>query len=56
MALINFVTFVVLKILDNLFSIQNSLKSVDISQISKTAQGDLIFGLNVLSECGIDFS
>ena len=43
MNLVNFVTFVVLKILNNLVSMQNSLMQItaDVSKISKTVQGSL---------------
>ena len=54
MALINFLTIVVLKILDNLFSMQNSLNANN-SDLSEIAQRDLIFILNVLSESSIHF-
>ena len=47
MALINFVTFVVLKILTNLVSMQSSL---NVDEISKTVQDDLTFILYVLLE------
>ena len=41
-------TFVVLKILDNLFSMQNSLNTnnCDVSKISKTSKGDLTFSIS----------
>ena len=54
MALVNFPTIVVLKILDNLFSMQNSLNANN-SDLSEIAQRDLIFILNVLSESSIHF-
>ena len=54
MALVNFLTIVVLKILDNLFSMQNSLNANN-SDLSEIAQRDLIFILNVLSESSIHF-
>ena len=44
--------FVVLKILNNLVFIQDSLNS----EISKTVQCDLNFILNVLSESSIQFT
>ena len=58
MALINFVTFVVLKILDNLFSMQNSLNAMtaDVSEILKAVQPDFTFILNFLSELTIHFA
>ena len=55
MALVIFLTFVVLKILDNLFSM-NSLQMqiiADVKEISKTVE--LSFILNVLSEPSIHF-
>ena len=55
MALVIFLTFVVLKILDNLFSM-NSLQMqiiADVKEISKTVE--LSFILNVLSESSIHF-
>ena len=57
MVLVNFVTFVVLKILNNLFSMQNSLNAndADASEIWKTIQRELTFILNVLSESRIHF-
>ena len=54
MALVNFLTIVVLKILDNLFSMQNSLNANN-SDLSEIVQRDLIFILNVLSESSIHF-
>ena len=54
MALVNFLTIVVLKILDNLFSMQNSLNANN-SDLSEIAQRDLIFILSVLSESSIHF-
>ena len=58
MALVNFVTFIVLKVLDNLFSMQSSLNANNCwrSKISKTVQRDLTFILNVLSESSIQFA
>ena len=58
MVLVNFGTFNVLKILDNLFSKQNPLnaETADVSKILKTVQRDLVFILNVLSEFSIHFS
>ena len=58
MTLINFVAFVVLKILDNLFSIKALEMQItaNISEISNTVQPDLTFILNVLSETRIHFS
>ena len=59
MTLVNFVTFIVLKILNNLFSRQNLLNSNNCwrSQISKTVSRDLTFLiLNVLFEFSIHFS
>ena len=59
MALVKFVTFVVLKILGNLVSMQNSLnannlrrklKLFNLCDISKTVQSNLTFILNILSE------
>ena len=52
MTLVKFVTFVVLKILDNLVSMQII---ADVSKISKTVQPSLIFSLNVLSISSIYF-
>ena len=57
MALVNFVTFIVLKILVNFFSLQNYMQiTADIGEISKTVQRDLTFILKVLSESSIHFS
>ena len=58
MALVNLVTFLVLKILDNLFFLQNSLIQItaDVNKISKTVQDDLTVILNVLSEPSIHFA
>ena len=58
MALVNLVTFLVLKILDNLFFLQNSLIQItaDVNKISKTVQDDLAVILNVLSEPSIHFA
>ena len=39
-ASVNFVTFVVLEISDNLFTMQNSLNVTEISKISKTVDHD----------------
>ena len=47
MVLINFVTFVVFRILYNLVSMQNLL-TADIKKIWKTVQRDLIFIFEVL--------
>ena len=57
MTLVNFVAFVVLKILDNLVCMQNSLMQItaDVSKILKIAQRDLAFTINVLSESSIHF-
>ena len=50
--------FVVLNILDNLFSMQNSLNANNCwrKQILKTFQADLTYILNVLSESSIHFA
>ena len=57
MALVNFVMFVALKLLDNLFFMQNSLNANNSwHKISKTVQTDLTFILNVLSESSIHFA
>ena len=50
MTLVKYVTFVVLKILDNLVSMQN------ISKISNTVQHDLILISNVLFVSSINFA
>ena len=52
MTLVKLMTFVVLKILDNFVSMENSLNAnnCDVRKISKTVQGNLTFILNVLSE------
>ena len=50
MAMVNFLAFAVLKILNNLSSMQNYRK------ISQTVQRDLIFILNVPSESSIHFA
>ena len=57
MVLVNFVTFVVLKILDNLFSMQKPLNANNCwrKQISKTVQRDPTYILNVVSESSIHF-
>ena len=59
MALVNFVMFVVLKILNNLFfnlKFFKCKKTADVNKIPKTVQADLTFILNVLSESSIDFA
>ena len=55
MTFAKFVTFVVLKILDNHVSMQNYLNQIiaDASKILKYVQGNLTFILNVLSEPSI---
>ena len=58
MTLVKIVTFVVLKVLNNLVSMQNSLYDVhnpDVNKISKTVHHSLTFILNVLSESSIHF-
>ena len=57
MTLVKIATFVVLKILDNLVSMQNSLNvhNLDVNKISKTVHHSLTFILNVLSESSIHF-
>ena len=57
MALMNSVTFLVLKILRNLVSMRNSLnaKTAEVSKISKTIQRDLTLTFNVLLEYVIHF-
>ena len=52
MELVNFVTFVFLKILYNLFSMQIT---ADVSEISKTVQRGLAFILNAHSNSSIHF-
>ena len=52
MALVNFETFVVLKVLDNFVSMQ---KTADVSKIWKTVLGDLTFILNVAAKFSINF-
>ena len=54
MILINFVAFVVFKILFNAVSMQNLLNA-DMSKIWKTVQRDLIFIFNVLLGSAIAF-
>ena len=58
MVLANFVTFVVLKILDNLVFIQNSLNANNYwrKQNFKNCPRDLTFTLNVFSEFSIHFA
>ena len=58
MTLVKFVAFVVLKILGNLVSMQNSLNVHNCrgKQISKTVLGNLTIILNVLSESSIHFT
>ena len=59
MTLINFMTLVVLKILDYLVFMQNSLKmliTADVSKLSKTVQPELTFNLNVISESRVHFA
>ena len=58
MVLVNFVTIVVLNVLDNLHSMQNSLIQItaDIRETSKTVKPDLFFIINVFSEFRIHFS
>ena len=57
MALVNFVTFIVLKILGNLVSMQNFLNAnTDVNEISESVQHDLNFILNVLSVSTINFA
>ena len=51
-ALINFLTFVVSKILDNFVSMENFFKS----KILKTVQCDATIVLNAIPECRIHFS
>ena len=55
MALVKFVTFVVLKILENLVSIQNLLNANN-WKIRKTVQPKFTFILNILSEFSIHFT
>ena len=54
MVLINFVTFVVFRILYNLVSMQNLL-TADVRKIWKTVQRDLIFIFEVLLGSAIIF-
>ena len=54
MVLMNFVAFVVFKILYNLVSMQ-SLLAGDISKIQKTVQRDLIFIFDIILGSGISF-
>ena len=58
MALVKFMTFVVLKILDDLVSMQNSLNAniADVSKISKTVQSKLTCISNILSEFSIHYT
>ena len=58
MVLVNFAKFVILKILDNLFSMQNSLMqiNVDVSKILKALQCVITFISNFLSESSIYFA
>ena len=58
MTLVKFVTFVVLKILDNLVSMQNSLNANNCwsKQNFETVQRNLTFILNGLSEPSIHFT
>ena len=58
MPLINVVTFVVLKILEDLFHAKlfKMQTTADISEISKTVRRYLTFMLNVLSESSIYFA
>ena len=55
MVLMNFVAFVVFKILLNLVSMQNLLNANNLSKIWKTVQGDLIFIFDVLLGSAIGF-
>ena len=55
MVLMNFVVFVVFKILLNLVSMQNLLNANNLSKIWKTVQGDLIFIFDVLLGSAIGF-
>lgn len=60
MTLVNFVAFVVFKILDNLvfmriFNIIFLMQTVGISKISRTFQHDLTFNLDTLLESSIGF-
>ena len=57
MVLVSF-AFVVLRILSNLFFMQNSLNvnSLDLSEISNTVQRDFTFILNIFSESSIHFA
>ena len=55
MALVKFVTFVVLKILENLVSMQNLLNANN-WKIRKTVQPKFTFTLNILSEFSIHFA
>ena len=59
MTLINFMTFVVLMILDYLVFMQNSLKmliTADVSKISKNVLPEFTFILNVISESRVHFA
>ena len=61
MALLNFVTFVVLKILDTSsyhFSMQNSSNAItaDVSEQREIFKRDIIFILNTLSKSSIHFA
>ena len=57
MVLMNFVAFVVFKILYNLVSMKNVLNTItaDTSKIWKTVQGGLIFIFDELLRSGISF-
>ena len=57
MFLINFMTFVVLKILDNLLNKTLEMQiTAGVSKILKTVQRIITFVLNVLLESGIRFA
>ena len=58
MALVKFMTFVVLKILDDLVSMQNSLNAniADVSKTSKTVQSKLTCISNILPEFSIHYT
>ena len=59
MTLINFVTFVVLKVLDNLFFMQNSLNANNCwrkQNFENYLQHNFTFILNLLSESSIHFA
>ena len=57
MASVSFVTFLVLKILDILVSMQNTLNAIiaDVSRISETVQRDVTIILNLCSKSSIIF-